>query len=435
MEEQWYADRAHLRCLMNQHPNWTRRQFIEATGRSESWVKKWLKRLREADPDDETILHGLSRARHNPPKPVDPAVVERILEIREDPPDNLERIPGPKTILYYLHKEDEPLKASGVRLPTSTSTIWKILDQHGCIYRPPVREHEPLERPDPMTVWQFDFKDVSSVPADPDGKQQHVVECFNVVDAGTSVLLDALVRDDFRSDRAIWAITNTLQQYGVPKAVVFDRDPRFVGSWSGRDFPAPLVRFLMCLGIRVRICPPQRPDKNAYVERYHRNYNQECLQIHHPSTLGHAQEVTATFMRHYNFERPNQATACNNQPPRLAFPTLPKLPPLPRQIDPDGWLKAIDGRVYRRRVGHHGSIKLDNRYYYVKKALRGQYVNVKIDAKKRELIIEHRKRPIKHVPIKGLYHEILDFADYFELILKEAQVHWRRVQRQLRRSR
>jgi hypothetical protein len=191
----------------------------------------------------------------------------------------------------------------------------------------------------------------------------------------------------------------------------------------------------MCLGIQVRICPPQRPDKNAYVERYHRNYNQECLQVHHPNTLERAQETTAVFAHHYNFERPNQATACNNQPPRLAFPTLPKLPSLPRQIDPDGWLKAIDGRVYRRRIDHNGGIRLDNQYYYVKKALYGQYVNVRIDAKKRELVIEHRRRPIKHKPIKELYHEILDFADYFELTLKEAQVHWRRAQRQLRRVR
>jgi hypothetical protein len=27
-----------------------------------------------------------------------------------------------------------------------------------------------------MTEWQLDFKDASTVPADPDGKQGHVVE-------------------------------------------------------------------------------------------------------------------------------------------------------------------------------------------------------------------------------------------------------------------
>jgi hypothetical protein len=35
-----------------------------------------------------------------------------------------------------------------------------------------------------MTMWQLDFKDVSTVPADPDGKRQHVVEVLDTVDAG-----------------------------------------------------------------------------------------------------------------------------------------------------------------------------------------------------------------------------------------------------------
>jgi len=45
-----------------------------------------------------------------------------------------------------------------------------------------------------MTAWQADFKDVSSVGAEPEGKRQHVVETLNLVDSGTSVLLDAQVR-------------------------------------------------------------------------------------------------------------------------------------------------------------------------------------------------------------------------------------------------
>jgi hypothetical protein len=42
-----------------------------------------------------------------------------------------------------------------------------------------------------MAVWQLDFKDVSTVPADPEGKRAHVVEVLNTVDTGTSMLLNA----------------------------------------------------------------------------------------------------------------------------------------------------------------------------------------------------------------------------------------------------
>ncbi len=37
-----------------------------------------------------------------------------------------------------------------------------------------------------------------------------------------------------------------------------------VGGVSGRDFPSPLRRLLVCLGITPHICPPHRPDKHAY---------------------------------------------------------------------------------------------------------------------------------------------------------------------------
>ena len=102
MEERFYADRAHLRQLLHQYPHWTKRQFAEATARSISWVKKWKKRLRETSPDDESVLHGLSRRPHKTPEPIHPQVVARILHIRDHPPHNLQRTPGPKAIIYYL---------------------------------------------------------------------------------------------------------------------------------------------------------------------------------------------------------------------------------------------------------------------------------------------------------------------------------------------
>jgi hypothetical protein len=126
-------------------------------------------------------------------------------------------------------------------------------------------------------------------------------------------------------------------------------------------------------------------------------------------------------------QRPNQAITCHNQPPRVAFPTLPQLPPLPESIDPDRWLAAIDGRRYRRRITSRGSIRIDNRSYYVKQALAGQYVTVRVDAAQRQLVIEHDKRPIKQIPIKGLYRETLSFETYFDAIREEARLDWRRM--------
>ena len=147
------------------------------------------------------------------------------------------------------------------------------------------RKRHPIERPQPLEEVQIDFKSVSSVPADPEGKQQHVVEVFNFVDAGTSILLNAQVSADFHAQTVLEAVLSFLQTYGCPHQMTFDRDPRFVGGPTGRDFPSTLIRFLLCVGIQPNVCPPHRPDKNAFVERLNRTYQQECLQVFPPKRL------------------------------------------------------------------------------------------------------------------------------------------------------
>ena len=130
---------------------------------------------------------------------------------------------------------------------------------------------------------------------------------------------------------------------------------------SGRDFPSPLRRLLVCLGITPHICPPHRPDKNAYVERYHRTYGQECLHVHRPSTLkaGDA-PVTEAFLQHYNNERPQEATLLWECPSsggvsNLAHRTRPRH----LRVDPDAWLTPLDQKVYLRHVGRDGCVDVD----------------------------------------------------------------------------
>jgi hypothetical protein len=135
-----------------------------------------------------TVLYSRSRARKTPPASIasQPEVAQRILEIRLSPPENLQRTPGPEAILYYLHR-DPFLQAAGVRLPRSQAPIWKILRQSGCIAHDPERKHKLQDKRAPGEEVQLDLKDLVSIPPDPLGKRQHVAECANFVDAGTSI--------------------------------------------------------------------------------------------------------------------------------------------------------------------------------------------------------------------------------------------------------
>jgi hypothetical protein len=420
MDEQYVADRVQLRRLLRDHPAWPHREFAAHLGRSVGWVKKWRKRFTDR-PEDEQVVFGQSRAHRQPYPSWSPAVVERILAIRDDPPENLRRTPGPLAILYYLER-DPALHAAGARLPRSTRTIWRILTQAGRIAHTSAPPHEPVERPEPLTSWQMDFKDASTVPGDPEGKHQHVVEVLNVVDTGTSLLLAAQPAEDYRAETILPAVAQIVQEQGLPDAVTFDRDTRFVGSPTGRDFPAPFVRFWLCLGVTVTICPPRRPDKNAFVERYHKSYDRECLRLQRPGTLAEVRDVTATYKEHYNFERPNQARSCGNRPPRQAFPTLPARPSLPLCVDPDRWLHSIDGRHFVRKVRSDGVVFVDDHAYYLTADLAGQHVALQVDAPARAFVVLHRGRPLKVVPIKGVVNRPLTFEDFVEVLCQQARL-------------
>jgi hypothetical protein len=66
METQWLADRTTLRTLLRTQLSWTLRDFAAAIGRSLSWVKKWVRRLRAAPSEDPASLQSRSRARKRP---------------------------------------------------------------------------------------------------------------------------------------------------------------------------------------------------------------------------------------------------------------------------------------------------------------------------------------------------------------------------------
>ena len=425
-EAQLIVQRASLRWLAQQHPTWTQRDLATALGTSLAWVKKWLKRIRQAEPTDVMVLHARSRARKTPPVSItsQTAVVQRILEMRESPPENLHRVPGPEAILYYLHR-DPALQKAGVRLPRSQTTIWKILRLFGCIVQEHRRKPKPLERKQAGEEVQLDLKDATTVPADAEGKRQHVVEISNFVDAGTSIWLSRNVSGDFDAQALLETVAQFLREHGRPAMLTFDNDPRFVGSASGRDFPSALVRFLLCVGVEPNVCPPHRPDKNAYVERFHRTLGEECLQVQLPQTLEQVQKATESFLHHYNEERPNQARSCGNQPPGVACPIFPPLPAVPQTIDPDRWLERVSGQAFMRKVQSDASLTINHERYYVPRELAGQQVACFINAPEKQFDIWQAGLRVKSVPIKGLYGRTVPFDEYVELMKQEARSEYR----------
>jgi hypothetical protein len=218
------------------------------------------KRLLQVPADDEQVLRGFSRAPHHPPPRLDSQVVDRLLEIRDDPPEDLGRTPGPKAILYYLNR-DEALKEQGLRLPQSPRTVHRLLHENGRIASRLPTFTDPTERPPPMQHWQRDFKDASA------GRGSIHMAKNNMWWKRSISSTKAL--------RSWWLImfATILQQRprrtNVRRAGItflhYAGPGHTLGGLSAisSDFPAALVRFCHSSGVAVLICDPHHPNKMA----------------------------------------------------------------------------------------------------------------------------------------------------------------------------
>ena len=124
----------------------------------------------------------------------------------------------------------------------------------------------------------------------------------------------------------------------------------------------------------------------------------------------------------------HQGLSCDNQPPRVAFPHLPRLPALPSAVDPDAWLAHIHGQHFIRKVRPNGTVRVAEGSHYVDLDRIGQYVDLGVDAHQPIFVIRHRQRLLKQVPIKGLQKASLPFEQFAALMCQQALSEQRRLQ-------
>lgn len=407
MESEWELDRIQLYQLRRDYPDWTLKQLAEEVGRCLSWVKKWLKRFREAGQASLEMFKSRSRAPHHRPRQVVAAVRDAILGLRDSLNEVYGRVVGPKTILYHLHR-DSVLQKLNVYLPRSTRTIWQVLRDGGRIPKR-VRDHHPIERPDPMQHWEMDFGQLGSV-----------FEFLTVVDRGTSILVDTQTQPYYNAETALMAVATLLMVVGLPQKLRFDNDTRFVGTALSDGYPSPLMRFLLCLGVEPDRVEPGKPYHKPFAERSVRTLKHECLWIEPPRDYLDAADILDVYRNFYNHDRANQSLACGNRPPYEAFPQLPNLPHIPEIIDPDRWLTHYHRQIFKRRVSS-GNISVGNHTYYVGHQHSKAKVGVLLDAEKRMFFVLHKGQIIQELEIADLIGKPMSFQDYLKRMLEEAR--------------
>jgi hypothetical protein len=194
-----YAARAHLRPLVSPYASWTRQPDAQAGGMSLGWVKTWLKRLPEAPPQDEAVLQGQSPTRKHAAERISQRVVERLLELRDQPPEGWGRTPGPKALLSASFARCGPAGQWGAPAAFESDHLWPLATGPTPSSAPaaPAGADGASGPQEPVATGRA--LAASPVPAQLEGKRGHVVEGLKTVARGTSVLVQAQGRADFNA--------------------------------------------------------------------------------------------------------------------------------------------------------------------------------------------------------------------------------------------
>jgi len=215
---------------MTDHPDWSLRAYARELGHDPRWVRTWGRRFKtSATSDRPDMQHFASQSRrpHHTPRRVDPVLETHICALRPLLSERFHRRAGAKTIqavLRQMRPESEPVPCP--------RTIYTVLKRRGVIVPRPKPVHEPLVLPPPMDEWELDFGEIYL------GPDEGQFEFLLVVDRGTSRVIYLEGSHGYSAETALEAVVRLFIQYGMPKRLRMDRDPRLFGSWTRDSYPS-----------------------------------------------------------------------------------------------------------------------------------------------------------------------------------------------------
>lgn len=159
--------------------------------------------------------------------------------------------------------------------------------------RLPTRSPEPLAVPHTANYcWSVDFMSDTLY----DGRR---FRTFNVLDDFNREVLAIEIDLSLPAPRIIRVLDRIAQQRGYPEKLRCDNGPELVSI--------ALAGWAEDHGVHLDFIKPGKPTQNSYVERFNRTYRDEILDLYLFSSLAQVRDLTNSWMRKYNEERPHDS--------------------------------------------------------------------------------------------------------------------------------
>lgn len=159
--------------------------------------------------------------------------------------------------------------------------------------RLPVRNPEPLMVPSTVNhCWSMDFMSDALMC----GRR---FRTFNVVDDFNREILAIEIDLGLPAARVIRVLERIIAWRGYPTKLRMDNGPEFISlalaEWAEQN------------QIALEFIKPGTPTQNSFIERFNRTYREAVLNMYAFKTLNEVRELTDSWMREYNEERPHDS--------------------------------------------------------------------------------------------------------------------------------
>ena len=125
---------------------------------------------------------------------------------------------------------------------------------------------------------------------------------WTLVDDATRECPLLLVDRSLPAARVVEALHFLCGARGTPRAIVCDNGPEFVSL--------ALDQWAAAHDVTLAFIRPGHPVENCFVESFNGKLRDECLNLHHFTSLGEAQTIIEQWRAEYDTDRPHQGLGC-----------------------------------------------------------------------------------------------------------------------------